>query len=140
IGAGRTEGAPGEWFPGRVDEVAVYNSVLSPTRIQAHYNAGTGATGQTTETVLINDWCQQFPSESVGDLHFGPDGALYLGAGTGGSFYFNDWGQAGNPPNPCGDPPGGVGTALSPPTAEGGWLRAQDLRTSGDPVTLDGSM
>src|SRR5439155_16304097 len=56
------------------------------------------------------------------------------------SFTFNDWGQAGNPPNPCGDPPGGVGVALSPPTAEGGALRSQDLQTSGDPVTLDGSV
>ena len=29
---------------------------------------------------------------------------------------------------------------LTPPTAEGGALRAQDLRTSGDPVALDGSV
>ena len=36
--------------------------------------------------------------------------------------------------NPCGDPPGGVGATLTPPTAEGGALRAQDLRTSADPV------
>ena len=33
-----------------------------------------------------------------------------------------------------------MGAALTPPTAEGGALRAQDLRTSGDPVTLDGSV
>jgi hypothetical protein len=24
----------------------------------------------------IEDWCQQFPSHSIGDLAFGPDGAL----------------------------------------------------------------
>jgi PKD repeat protein len=42
--------------------------------------------------------------------------------------------------NPCGDPPGGPGTALTPPTAEGGALRSQDLRTSGDPVSLDGTL
>ena len=29
---------------------------------------------------------------------------------------------------------------MTPPTAEGGSLRSQDLRTSGDPVTLDGTV
>ena len=33
-----------------------------------------------------------------------------------------------------------VGATLTPPTAEGGALRSQDLRTSGDPVTLDGTI
>ena len=33
-----------------------------------------------TEQVLINDWCQQYPSHSVGTVAFGPDGALYAGA------------------------------------------------------------
>jgi hypothetical protein len=40
--------------------------------------------------------------------------------------------------NPCGDLPGEPGSVLSPPTAEGGALRSQDLRTSGDPASLDG--
>ncbi len=31
-----------------------------------------------TERVLIEDWCQQFPSHSIGSLSFGPDGALYI--------------------------------------------------------------
>ena len=44
------------------------------------------------------------------------------------------------PLNPCGDPPGGVGATLTPPTAEGGALRSQDLRTTGDPVSLDGTV
>jgi glucose/arabinose dehydrogenase len=34
----------------------------------------------------------------------------------------------------------GLGATLTPPTAQGGSLRSQDLRTSGDPVTLDGSI
>jgi hypothetical protein len=42
--------------------------------------------------------------------------------------------------NPCGDPPGPAGSMLTPPTAEGGALRSQDLRTSGDPVSLDGTV
>ena len=44
------------------------------------------------------------------------------------------------PVNPCGDPPGAPGTALTSPTAEGGSLRSQDLRTAGDPVGLDGTI
>jgi PKD repeat protein len=73
-------------------------------------------------------------------VEFGADGKLYASGGDGASFNFADWGQDGNPLNPCGDPPGGVGATLSPPTAEGGALRSQDLRTSGDPVSLDGSI
>lgn len=90
------------------------------------------------EEILIEDFCIQFPSHSVGSVFFGPDGALYLSAGDGGSFGEPDWGQLGDPVNPCGDSPGGVGGPL--PTAEGGNLRAQDLRTPGDPVSLDGTV
>ncbi|MGH7358612.1 MAG: hypothetical protein ACREJR_07355 [Candidatus Rokuibacteriota bacterium] len=92
------------------------------------------------ETVLVEDWCQQYPSHSQGQLQFGPDGALYASAGDGAAFSFADWGQDGSPLNPCGDPPGGVGAVHTPPTAEGGGLRAHDLRASGDPVGLDGSL
>ena len=57
-----------------------------------------------TEQVLISDWCQQFPSHSIGDLQFGPDGALYVSGGDGASFNATDYGQFGSPVNPCGDP------------------------------------
>jgi len=105
-----------------------------------------------TETVLINDWCQQFPSHSVGDLRFGPDGALYATGGEGASFNNVDFGQFGGtgtptpptpptPPNPCADPPVGLGGAQSPPSAEGGALRSQSLRrVAGEPVSLDGTV
>jgi glucose/arabinose dehydrogenase len=96
--------------------------------------------GNGNETVLIHDWCQQYTSHSVGSLAFGPDGMLYASGGDGASYNFVDWGQNGNPFNPCGDPPGSVGTALSPPTAEGGALRSQDLRTLSDPVGLNGAI
>ena len=63
-----------------------------------------------------------------------------MSAGEGAGFGPADWGQRGSPRNPCGDPPGGVGATLAPPTAEGGALRAQDLRTSGDPAGLSGAL
>jgi PKD repeat protein len=92
------------------------------------------------EQVLVEDWCQQYPSHSIGTVDFGPDGALYASGGDGASFNFADYGQDGAPLNPCGDPPGGVGGTLTPPTAEGGALRSQDLRTLNDPVGLDGTI
>jgi uncharacterized repeat protein (TIGR01451 family) len=105
------------------------------SRLEASGNQMTGP-----EQVLINDWCQQYPSHSIGSLAFGADGALYVSGGDGASFNFVDWGQDGNPLNPCGDPPGGVGQSLTPPTAEGGALRSQDLRTPDDPTSLDGAI
>ena len=30
----------GKYFSGTLDEVAIYDSILSPTRVAAHYNAG----------------------------------------------------------------------------------------------------
>ena len=89
------------------------------------------------EQVLVEDWCSQYPAHSVGALAFGPDGALYAGAGDAASASFADYGQRGNP---CGDPPQPPGSPLAPPGAQGGSLRSQDLRTPGDAVTLDGTI
>jgi PKD repeat protein len=119
--------------PGPTDDGCMVSGRLS--RLQAAGNVMTGS-----EKVLIEDWCQQYPSHSIGTVEFGPDGNLYASGGDGASFNWADWGQDGSPLNPCGDPPGGVGATLAPPTAEGGALRSQDLRTSGDPVSLDGSV
>ena len=30
------------------------------------------------EKVLVEGWCQQFPGHSMGDIRFGPDGALWF--------------------------------------------------------------
>jgi glucose/arabinose dehydrogenase len=99
----------------------------------------TGSTIGGPEQVLVEDWCQQFPSHSIGSLVFGPDGSLYVSGGDGASFNAVDYGQYGGttspvftPKNPCGDPPN---DAMSPPTAEGGALRSQDIRTSGTAAT-----
>jgi glucose/arabinose dehydrogenase len=104
------------------------------TRLTATGNAA------TAENPLITDWCQQYPSHTTGGLAFGADGALYVSGGDGASFNWVDWGQDGNPVNPCGDPPGGVGGAMTPPTAEGGALRSQDARTTSDPTGLNGAI
>lgn len=102
------------------------------SRLQAAGDVMTGG-----EHVLLHDWCQQYPSHSIGDVRFGPDGALYVSAGDGASYSAVDYGQLGTPPNPCADPPGG---AMTPPGAEGGALRSQDVRTLADPTGLDGTI
>lgn len=86
-----------------------------------------GSSWDGVEHVLVQDFCAQYPSHTIGTLAFGADGALYAGAGDGADFNNADYGQRGG--NPCGDP-----------LLEGGALRSQDLRTSGDPVGLDGSI
>ncbi len=107
---------------------------MASTRLVKLTLSGNVVTGEQT---LLNDWCQQYPSHSAGSLAFGPDGMLYLSGGDGASFDFTDYGQEGNP---CGDPPVAAGGKQTPPTAEGGALRAQDLLTPSDPTTLDGSL
>ena len=94
----------------------------------------------SSEQVLIEDWCQQFPSHSIGDLQFDADGMLYASGGDGASYSERDYGQFGEPLNPCGDPPAGVGGIMTPPSAEGGALRSQDVRTPTDPAGLDGTV
>jgi glucose/arabinose dehydrogenase len=102
------------------------------SRLRADGDVMTGS-----EQVLVEDWCQQYPSHSVGDLAFGPDGALYASGGDGASFDFADYGQTGNP---CGDPPVPAGTNQTLPASEGGALRSQDVLTDDDPATLDGTI
>ncbi len=119
--------------PGPTADGCVVSGRLS--RLEASGDAMVGP-----EVVLIENWFQQYPSHSLGSLAFGADGALYATGGDGASFNFVDYGQDGSPVNPGGDPPVPVGSAQTPPTAEGGALRSQDLRTSADPTTLDGAL
>ena len=105
--------------PGETDDGCVVGARISRLRLA-------GSVWDGVEHVLVEDWCQQFPSHTIGTLAFGADGALYAGAGDGANFDFADHGQRGNP---CGDPVG-----------EGGALRSQDLRTAGDPLGLSGTI
>jgi glucose/arabinose dehydrogenase len=110
-------------------------------RLTAEGDAAAEAGGEIEEDVLVEGWCQQFSSHSIGDLQFDSSGALYVSGGDGASFGAADYGQFGWPQqNQCGDPPGVVGQALFPPAAEGGALRAQDARTPADPTGLDGAV
>jgi glucose/arabinose dehydrogenase len=88
----------------------------------------------SSEKVLVQDGCAQFSSHSSGDVLFGPDGLLYASAGDGASFRGADWGQA----NSAGYPEGPA--CPGDPNNEGGSLRAQDQRTSGDPLGIDGTI
>jgi glucose/arabinose dehydrogenase len=118
-------------------------------------NLATNVADPASRVELGSDWCAQYPSHDGGGMVFGADGQLYLAAGDGASFNFTDYGQGGGrspdptspitPINPCGDPvtvtsPPGVTPVVDLPTAEGGSLRSQDVRTTGDPVGLDGSL
>ncbi|MGE5275519.1 MAG: PQQ-dependent sugar dehydrogenase [Acidobacteriota bacterium] len=118
---------------------ATTNGCVISGRLSRLTAAGNHMTG--TEEVLLEAWGQQFPSHSVGDLRFGPDGALYVSGGDGASFNNVDYGQYGSPVNPLGDPPVPVGGAQTPPAAEGGALRSQSLlRVEGGPAVANGAI
>jgi uncharacterized repeat protein (TIGR01451 family) len=125
---GTSDGCPNP--PGATGDGCVVSGRLS--RLQLSGNTQVGP-----EQVLIEDWCQQYPSHSIGSLAFGADGMLYVSGGDGASFNFVDYGQDGNPLNPCGDPPVAVDELQTPPTAEGGALRSQALRGAPPPSTTD---
>ena len=64
-----------------------------------------GPGGEVTETVLLQDWCQQFPSHSIGDLVFDRTGALLVGGGDGAAYQGLDIGVRGEAFSACpGDP------------------------------------
>ena len=91
---------------------------------------GSGNPTFGSETVLIQDWCAQFPSHSIGTVLFGPDGYLYAAGGDGASFTDVDHGQFGG--NPC-----------NAGSTESGAARAQSVRTpatASAPSTLDGAL
>jgi glucose/arabinose dehydrogenase len=95
-----------------------------------------GAPLLTEHKLLLEDLCHQFPFHDGGGMRMGPEGALYVSIGDG-AWPGTDYG---NHQNACGDPPSPAGTNLTPPSAEGGTLRAQDRRTPGDPAAVNGAV
>ncbi len=54
------------------------------------------ATGSAwSEEMLLEGWCQQYPSHATGALDFGADEKLYVSGGDGASFINADWGNYG---------------------------------------------
>jgi glucose/arabinose dehydrogenase len=107
-------------------------------RLTAEGNHAKEAGGEAEEKVLLEEWCQQSSSHSIGDLAFGPEGALFVSGGDGAIFDNADYGQYGNL---CGDPPGVKGTDMPlTPEAEGGALRAQSLLRADGKVLLNGTV
>ena len=78
IGAGASEGPGAYWFNGKVDEVAVYNHVLTSEQISNHFRAAR-AGGPNTYYPLLADFA------NPGGSGLGPDAAkLIQGGKTGG--------------------------------------------------------
>ncbi len=110
------------------DECPARHACPASARLVRYRLEGTPLSA-TTEEVLIDDWCIAGPNHTIGTIAFGPDGALYAGAGDGADGQDPDYGQLGPPLNVCDDP-----------HLEGGSLRSQDLSVGDDPVSLDGTI
>ena len=119
--------------PGADEDGCVISGKLVQRADRARWASPTGP----VHTIIQDQWCQQFPSHSVGTVAFGPDGMLYVSAGEGANFNAPDWGQYGYPSvNPCHDPY----VPSNQDASEGGALRAQDVETDADPAGLSGAV
>lgn len=128
---------PGVEYP-RYGEAPEYENDPCPTsaegcvvsgrlvKLTAEAGHAAPAAAAPSEEVLLEGWCQQFLSHSIGDVAFGPEGALYVSGGDGGSYETADYGQLGNP---CGDPPD-----------EGGSMRSLSILRHDGPVLLNGAL
>jgi glucose/arabinose dehydrogenase len=127
-------GTPGQQFdecgPGEASLTAPVRTgcpvMMRVSRLTAQRTALGWQLVPGSELPLLTAGCFQFDSHSSGDVVFGPDGRLYASAGDGASYRGTDYGQANNP---CADP-----------ANEGGALRAQDVRSAGDPLDVDGTI
>lgn len=126
--------APSPEFPDGADnckDESPYTDCLVSgrvVRIALNPTTGVASAGATEppQQELVQSWCQQFNSHSMGDLEFDAEGALLISGGEGANWSIADYGQFANP---CGDPENA-----------GGSLRAQDVRSSGDQTDYSGSI
>ena len=96
------------------------------TRLTAQKQADGWTMVPGSEKELLASGCFQFGSHASGDVAFGPDGMLYASVGEGASFDSLDYGQYAN--------------ACDDPSNEGGSLRSQDVRSTSDPLGVDGAI
>jgi glucose/arabinose dehydrogenase len=111
------------------DSGCLVSGRLARIEINPATDVAVGGAQEPPQQVLINSWCQQKLSHSIGDIEFDSSGALLMSGGDGASWSTPDYGQL---ENPCGDPPN-----------EGGSLRSQDVRTAqtaADPTDYSGSL
>jgi glucose/arabinose dehydrogenase len=97
--------------------------------------------GAPDEEVLLEGWCQQATTHSIGDLGFGPEGDLYVSGGEGAMYSQPDYGQFGNV---CEDPPEPLNPNPTRLSALGGSLRSQSLlrkhETAAEATLLSGTV
>ena len=134
------DAAPGTTPPYYNDVCPNLNNPGCPVRGRISRLTVANGVAVGAEHVLLEAGCFHGPYHGPAGLAFGPDGYLYAASGEGARVGGLDFGSGGVPENPCGDPPGGVGVAITLPNAEGGSLRSQDLRTLVDPVGYNGSV
>jgi glucose/arabinose dehydrogenase len=111
------------------DSGCLVSGRLARIEINPTTDVAVGGAQEPPQQVLINSWCQQKLSHSIGDIEFDSSGALLMSGGDGASWSTPDYGQL---ENPCNDPPN-----------EGGSLRSQDVRTpqtASDPTDYSGSL
>jgi glucose/arabinose dehydrogenase len=129
--------APTYGTPDTDSDPCYYYACVGQVRVdRLTVDLASGAPLLTQDKVLLQDVCHQFAYHDGGGMRMGPEGALYVSIGEG-AYPNTDYGNYGNA---CGDPPSPAGTDLTPPSAEGGTLRAQDRRTPGDPTAVNGSV
>ena len=97
IGAGTPETAPSLFLPGSLDNVAIYNSVLSDAKIQSHYDAATTNAAGYNAQILADSPAVYYPlnepvlppyvpyaATNSGTLSIAQDGVYSLSGSTSG--------------------------------------------------------
>ena len=104
--------------------------IVSGRLVKITVNPATNVAVGAPQT-LVDDWCSEFLSHSVGDLAFGADGAAVRERRRRRGLRRRRLRPEGTATRATtrAEEPGD----LTPPSAEGGALRSQDLRTPGDP-------
>lgn len=100
-------------------------------RLTAEGNHAAPSATAPEQKILLEGWCQQFSSHSIGDIKFGPEGALFVSGGEGANYNEPDYGQFANP---CHDPFGETSKS------EGGSLRSQSTLRPNGQVLLNGAL